>query len=61
MANTSNKRTVEDNSVEEQNRRFYDSVGWVADDQGVIGEDKYFREFGLGHVEYGAKVDCCSS
>ena len=56
MANTSNSRTVDGISVEEQTRRFYDSEGWVADDQGVIGEDKYFRDFGSEHAAYGAKV-----
>jgi len=47
---------VDDFSVEEQTRRFYESEGWIADDQGVIGEDKYFRDFGPEHAEYGAKV-----
>ena len=56
MAKPSSARVVDDSSVEEQTRRFYDSVGWIADDQGVIGEDKYFRNFGSEHAAYGANV-----
>ena len=56
MVYTSKKSTVHGSSIEEQTRQFYDSIGWVNDDQGVIGEDKYFRYFGVEHAEYGAKV-----
>lgn len=56
MANATNWRSEAELSVEEQTRQFYDVVGWVADDQGVVGEDKFFRDFGLEHAKYGAKV-----
>lgn len=56
MANATNWQNDVDPSVEEQTRQFYDLVGWVADDQGVIGEDRFFRHSGVEHATYGAKV-----
>ncbi len=57
MAKRSNGDTADGGSVEEQTQQFYDSEGWVADDQGVIGEDKYFRDFAEKRAEYWAKVE----
>ena len=57
MANASVKDHQSDNSVEDQTRDFYDSTGWVADDQGVVAEDRLFREFGEDHDAYLLKTE----
>lgn len=57
MAEKSQSRIPVDSQIEDQTKHFYDTVGWVSTDQGVTGEDKFFRDFGPEFSEYGAKID----
>ncbi len=44
-------------SVEERTRAFYDNEGWVAGDDGVTGEDAYFRNTAPERAAYDEKCD----
>ncbi len=43
-------------SVEERTRAFYDEDGWAAGEDGVIGEDAYFRNSASERVAYDEKI-----
>ena len=46
-----------DNTVEERTRQFYDNEGWVAGEDGVSGEDAYFRNAAPERAAYDAKCE----
>ena len=43
-------------SVEEKVKQFYDSEGWVVDENGKTKEDYYFRDYGENHNSYKRNV-----
>jgi SAM-dependent methyltransferase len=47
---------VPSETVEDDVRKFYDNEGWVADDTGVSGEDRYFRTATADRGVYGELV-----
>jgi ubiquinone/menaquinone biosynthesis C-methylase UbiE len=42
-------------SVEEKTKHFYDADGWVENEHGLTGENRYFRDFGAEGAEYNAR------